>query len=107
MQAAHEKGTPVISPLFYHYDQDAKAWQVEDEFMFGPRVLVAPVLYEKKQERDVYLPAGYQWTNIYTDETLDGGQTVTVKTPLEQIPVFTRADQPVAALLDFGKTIHD
>lgn len=103
MQDAHEKGTPVISPLFYHYDQDKETWQIEDEFMFGPQVLVAPVLHEKESERSVYLPAGYQWTDIYTGKSYNGGQRLTVKTPLNQIPVFTRTDKPVKELLEFGK----
>ena len=58
MEAAHEKGTPVMRPLFYDFPEDKKAWEVEDEYMFGPDVLVAPVLYEGIREREVYLPEG-------------------------------------------------
>ena len=58
--------------------------------MFGPDVLVAPVLYDKARSREVYLPEGSEWTNYWTGETLAGGQSVAVDAPLEQIPLFTR-----------------
>lgn len=56
MKAAHEKGTPVMRPLFYDTPSDMKSWNIEDEYMFGPDVLVAPVLYAGETERKVYLP---------------------------------------------------
>ncbi len=48
-------------------------------------------IMERGQEtKEVYLPTGAKWTNVWTKETFEGGQTVTVKTPLEQIPLFTK-----------------
>ncbi|MDR2402455.1 MAG: hypothetical protein LBD78_00315 [Spirochaetaceae bacterium] len=90
MQAAHEKGSPVIRPLFYDFPSDPEAWKVEDQYQFGPVYLVAPILSEGERERKVYLPAGAAWTNAWTGETTEGGQTITVAAPLDQIPVFTR-----------------
>lgn len=89
MRAAHEKGTPVMRPLFYDFPSDQAAWEVNDQYMFGPDVLVAPVMTAGTYERTVYLPQGSQWTNLWSGETLEGGQTITVQAPIEQIPVFT------------------
>ena len=90
MKAAHEKGTPVMRPLFYDAPSDIKSWDIEDEYMFGPDVLVAPVLYAGETERKVYLPKGSRWKNYWTGEVVKGGSSVVVSTPIEQIPVFTR-----------------
>lgn len=90
MKAAHEKGTPVMRPLFYDTPSDMKSWNIEDEYMFGPDVLVAPVLYAGETERKVYLPKGSRWKNYWTGEVVNGGSSVVVSTPIEQIPVFTR-----------------
>ncbi|MGY5339246.1 hypothetical protein [Levilactobacillus spicheri] len=90
MQAAHEKGTPVIRPLFYNYSQDEAAWSVEDEFLFGDSILVAPVLHEKSAQRDVYLPAGNSWVDAMTGAVLPGGQTISAQTPINEIPVYIR-----------------
>ncbi|MDR1419075.1 MAG: glycoside hydrolase family 31 protein [Treponema sp.] len=90
MKAAHEKGTPVMRPLFYDFPQDKKSWETEDEFMFGPSYLVAPILYEGERERKVYLPAGQRWTDAWTGESHDGGGIITAAAPLDRIPVFSR-----------------
>lgn len=90
MKNAHEFGTPVIRPLFYDFDKDEKVWDIEDQYMFGDSILVAPVLYEDQNERDVYLPENSKWVDPYTGKEYSGGQTIKVKTPLEQIPVFVR-----------------
>ncbi len=90
MKAAHEKGTPVMRPLFYGFPEDKKAWEVEDEYMFGDHVLVAPVLYENQREREVYLPEGSTWKNYWTGEEYQGGQRYTVDAPIEKLPVFLR-----------------
>jgi alpha-D-xyloside xylohydrolase len=90
MKAAHEKGTPPMRPLMYDFPEDEKAWNIEDEFMFGPDILVAPVLYEGARARKVYLPKGASWKNAYTGKCHDGGVEFECEAPLEIIPIFLR-----------------
>ena len=98
MKEAHEKGTPVIRPLFYDFPQDKACAEIEDEFMFGPDVLVAPILYANVREREVYLPGG-DWININDGKNYAGGQMVTADAPYEAIPVFVRAGSEAAEYL--------
>lgn len=95
MMEAHEKGTPVMRTLFYEFPRDSYAWEVEDEFLFGSDVLVAPVLYENQRQRKVYLPAGVQWKHVWTGETYTGGQTISIEAPIEQIPLFLKEGSKV------------
>ena len=89
MEAAHKDGTPVMRPLFYDYPHDAQAWEIDDQYMFGSDILVAPVLHDNTHKRDVYLPEG-NWTNPFTKQTYNGGQTICFETTLDDIPVFVR-----------------
>jgi alpha-D-xyloside xylohydrolase len=99
MTAAHERGTPVIRPLFYDFPDDARAWEIEDQYLFGPDVLVAPILEYGLRERPVYLPAGRTWVDTATGAAHEGGQTITVAAPLETTPVFAAAASDVLAVL--------
>ena len=90
MEQAHEKGTPVMRPLFYDFPEDRKTWEVEDQYLFGPDVLVKPVTEANCRQVSVYLPTGADWTNAWTGQRFQGGQTVTVDAPLDQIPLFTK-----------------
>ena len=56
--AAHTDGDPIMRPLFYDFPADAEGWDIRDEYMFGPDVLVAPVMEPGADVRRVYLPAG-------------------------------------------------
>lgn len=98
MRLAHEDGVPPMRPLFVDFPGDERCWAVEDQFMLGPDVLVAPVLAAGAVEREVYLPEGTDWVAAWDGGTVAGGQTRTVSAPLERIPVFVRAgaDVPVA-----------
>jgi alpha-D-xyloside xylohydrolase len=58
--------------------------------MFGPDILVAPILWEGARSRKVYLPKGAKWSNPYTDEQYEGGQWIVCDAPLEIIPVFLK-----------------
>ena len=89
MKEAHEKGTPVMRPLFYDYPEDTKVWEIEDEYMFGPDMLVAPILYEDMRERTLYLPEG-DWVDINSKTEYKGGDFVTVAAPLDTLPVFVK-----------------
>jgi len=91
MRQAHEDGTPPMRPLFYDFPADATCWEVEDQFMFGPDLLVAPVLFEGARSRRVYLPTGSDWRDAWTDEELAGGQWIEADAPLERIPLYVRA----------------
>ena len=90
MAETHEKGTPVMRTLFYEFPQDAKAWDVTDEYLFGSDILVAPVCHEGAYKREVYLPEGAKWTLASTGEVFEGGQTVTVDAPIDIIPLFLK-----------------
>lgn len=90
MAEAAEQGTPAMRTLFLQFPEDEAAWEIDDEFMLGSDLLVAPVLEAGVSEREVYLPAGARWVEIHSGETFDGGQRVTVAAPYEYIPVFRR-----------------
>jgi len=92
MKVAHQTGVPVMRPLFFDFQDDETCYRIEDQFMFGPDILVAPILFQGAVERDVYLPAGTLWTDAWTGETFDGGQCLTASAPLERIPVYFRGD---------------
>ena len=86
---AHENGSPLIRTMFYEFPEDPACWLLQDQYMFGGRYLVAPVLHLNEFERDVYLPAG-TWKNVNTGEVIQGGRTVHAAAPLEEIPVFLK-----------------
>jgi alpha-D-xyloside xylohydrolase len=90
MKAAHEKGTPVMRPLFYDFPADEAAWEVSDQFMFGADLLVAPVLHAGMRKRSVYLPAGCPWKDARSGASYRGGESVECDAPLASIPVFIK-----------------
>ncbi|GCF08917.1 glycoside hydrolase family 31 protein [Dictyobacter arantiisoli] len=92
MRIAHEKGLPPMRPLFFDFPEDAACAAIEDQFLFGSDLLVAPVLFEGARSREVYLPAGTTWTDAWSGESYAGGQRITAAAPLERIPVYLRAD---------------
>lgn len=90
MKAAHESGDPIMRPMFYDFPGDSNAWKIEDQYMYGPKYLVAPILAAGQTTREVYLPgAGVQWRDS-NGQVFTGGKTVTVHCPLDTMPVFTR-----------------
>ena len=90
MERAHTKGEPVMRPLFFDFCTDLKSWDIDDEYMFGPDILVAPVLSEGAESRKVYLPEGVKWRESSTGRVYDGGQTASANAPIDIIPVFIR-----------------
>ena len=86
---AHETGAPLIRTMFFEFPQDAACWDLQDQYMFGSRYLVAPVLELHQRERGVYLPEG-RWKDLNSGAVLDGGRVVTAPAPIDQIPVYEK-----------------
>src|SRR5665811_2070917 len=81
---------------------DPKVADISDEYMLGPAFLVAPVTEQGATSREVYLPAGADWYNYWTNERVKGGQTITVAAPIETIPLFVRA----GSILPLGSPVE-
>jgi alpha-D-xyloside xylohydrolase len=101
MQICAETGLPPTRPIWFDHPSDERAWTIEDEFLFGPDVLVAPITELGARSRRVYLPAGANWQEIATGAVLGGGEGYEADAPLERIPVFVRegADDELARIL--------
>lgn len=95
MRQASECGAPVMRPLFYDFPDDKMAWEMEDAYMFGPDLLVAPVMEAGVKTREVYLPKGANFVESYTGKVYEGGQKVEAKAPLNVIPVFVREGKEI------------
>jgi alpha-D-xyloside xylohydrolase len=89
--AAHQSGAPFMRGLFMDFGNDPNAANIRDEYMFGPAFLVAPMVEQGMTTRKVYLPAGTDWYNFWTNQRLHGGQTITAQAPIDTIPLFVRA----------------
>ena len=88
---ASENGSPLIRTMFYEFPGDEKCWELEDQYMFGSKYLVAPIFELNALSRTLYLPAG-KWKLTSTGEVFDGGRDVTVDAPIDYMPVFEKAD---------------
>jgi alpha-D-xyloside xylohydrolase len=95
-------GAPFMRALPLDFPADPKVADLTDEYMFGPAFLVAPVTEQGATSRQVYLPAGTDWYNYWTNERVKGGQTITVAAPIDTIPLFVRA----GSLLPLGTEVE-
>ena len=80
-----------MRPLFWELPGDSNGYAVDDQFLLGPSLLVAPVIKPGANTRAVYLPAGSEWYDYWTKQKHAGGQYVTVAAPLGTLPLFVRA----------------
>jgi alpha-D-xyloside xylohydrolase len=99
---AEATGAPFMRGLFMDFGDDPKTADIGDEYMFGPALLVAPVTEQGMTSRAVYLPAGTDWYNFWTNERLHGGQTVHVNAPIDTLPLFVRA----GSILPLGTAVE-
>jgi alpha-D-xyloside xylohydrolase len=102
MKEAHEKGSPVMRPLFYEFPGVKECWEVTEQYMYGDKYLCCPVLKPGLRKLSVYLPVlaeGETWSVFSeTGGTFQGGQVVEVDCPLDWMPVFVRGPSNEAKL---------
>jgi len=92
-EVAARTGLPAVRPLVLEYTDDPRTHDLDDQYLLGRDLLVAPV-FAGDTVRDVYLPEG-EWRDHWTGERYDGGRTVAVEAPLERTPMFVRAGSVV------------
>ncbi len=81
----------IMRALVMDFTSDKNVHDVDDQYMFGPSLMVCPVYEYGAREREVYLPANSKWYNAYNGELFEGGQTINVAAPYEQLPLFVKA----------------
>jgi alpha-glucosidase len=86
---ASQKGYPFVRPLFWHSPQDRRLWDIEDAYLYGDALLIAPVLEPGAQRREVVLPAG-DWYSFTDDTQYTGPERIFVPVCLETLPTFVR-----------------
>jgi alpha-D-xyloside xylohydrolase len=92
----------IMRGLVMDFPNDPKVREINDEYLFGPSFLVAPVTEYEARSRDVYLPAGSSWYDFYTGKPYQGGQTIKADAPLDRMPLFVRA----GAIVPVGPAIQ-
>jgi len=94
------EGIPLARPLVYDHPSDRTTWHIDDEYLLGPDLLVAP-MFEPRGRRNIYLPPG-GWYDFWRDQRLDGGRWITYDAELETLPLFVRA----GAVLPMGPELR-
>lgn len=100
-QVTHNGGT-LMRALAMDFPGDAEARERKDEFLFGPSLLVCPVVQPGAQTRDVYLPGGTDWFDFWTGKKVSGGRTIHADAPIDRMPIFVRA----GAIVPMGPDIQ-
>jgi alpha-glucosidase len=86
----HRYGFPILRPVVMHEQDEPVNHGRQDEFTYGDKILICPVMQPGQTSRNVYLPKG-TWYNFWSNEEVQGGKEVLVATPLEIIPIFIKA----------------
>ena len=93
-EECHRTGAPILRPLLFAYPDDETTYHVDDEFLVGDALLVAPIARPGIEHRAVYLPRG-TWFHYWTGQRLDGPTHVLAHAPLGQPAIYVRANHPV------------
>ncbi|MFW6035151.1 MAG: glycoside hydrolase family 31 protein [Halothermotrichaceae bacterium] len=90
MWEGEKSGKPVMRPLLMHYQDDETTYEINDQFMFGEKIMVAPVIQQGQKARSLYLPEG-EWFDYWTKEQIEGGRYIIREAPLDTCPIYIKA----------------
>ena len=83
-----------MRPMFYEYYEDPQCYTLEDQYLFGPDILFAPIMNKGQTEREVYLPKG-TWISVIDRKAYEGGKKVTARAGLNQFIAFVKEGSQV------------
>jgi len=101
LEEAHRSGVPLFRPLLLNYQDDESTYNIDDEFMVGDNLLLAPILKPDVTKRLVYLPPG-TWYDYWTNKKYSGGTMISVEAPLDVVPMFVRG----GAMIPVGPSLN-
>ncbi len=97
-------GRPLMKPLFFDETENKKLLTYDNAYMWGNSFLVAPIKDPGVKTKELYLPKFFKWFDFHTDEVYEGGQTITISTNEEYIPVFVRSGSFIPMSKSAGNT---
>ena len=83
-------GVPTARPLWWGFPDDAQCCAINDQYLLGPNLLVAPVTEEGATSREVYFPQGVKWIHVLDGSEVLGGQKKKIHAPLSTIPAYRK-----------------
>jgi alpha-D-xyloside xylohydrolase len=95
-------GYTMMRPLVMDFQTDTNVFNIADEYLFGPAILVCPVIQSNVTTRAVYLPAGTSWFDFWTGKNYSGGQKIAAAAPIQTEPLFVRA----GSIIPYGPQIE-
>jgi alpha-glucosidase len=101
LEEAHRSGVPPFRPLLLNYQNDPSTYNLDDQFMVGDDLFLAPILKPDLTRRLVYLPAG-TWYDYWTNKKYTGGTMISVDAPLDVVPIFVRG----GAIIPLGPSLN-
>jgi alpha-D-xyloside xylohydrolase len=99
MDIASKTGKPIMRPMFFDYYQDAICYTLEEQYMYGEDILVAPIVGQGQVERMVYLPEG-NWINVFDRKTCQGAQFIKCHAELHEFIAFVKEGSEALAIFD-------
>ncbi len=100
--AVYHNDYTIMRGLAMDFTNDSKVFDIDDQYMFGPSLMVCPIYNYKQRQREVYFPQGKGWYEFHSGKYFNGGETHTVDAPYEHIPLFV----PEGSIIPFGPQIE-
>lgn len=88
--SAYHQDYTIMRGLVMDFEKDRNAWNIGDQFMFGPSLLINPVYNYKARSRKVYLPEAQGWYDWYSGKYIGGGQNINADAPYDRVPIFVK-----------------
>jgi alpha-D-xyloside xylohydrolase len=96
------QGYTMMRPLAMDFQNDANVFNIKDQFMFGPALMINPVTQPAAVSRNVYLPKDTNWIDFWTGQSYQGGQIIDTPAAIGKIPIFVRA----GSIIPYGPAIQ-
>lgn len=89
-----ETGIPMMRAMFMEYPEDQSCTDLYQQYFFGEKLLVAPVMEEGSTVKDVYFPEG-NWMNLFSGEVYEGSKYIRARAEIDEIPVFVKENSVI------------